>query len=78
MKAGQLKKEWNKIIKEVHDKPKCKTPYSRQIVFIREQLLFAEILLGKIEKRENSSLNNSLYKIIMAEYYSQKYLAVRQ
>lgn len=72
MGMKQLEKEWNKIIQEVHNKPKCGTPYPPQVVFLKELLLFAGALLGKIGRRENLSPNNSLYKKIMMEYYKRK------
>lgn len=42
-----LQKEWKKIIKEVHDKPKDKTPYPKKVVSARDLLLFAQLFLEK-------------------------------
>lgn len=72
MTKKQLHKEWKKIIREVHDKPKCITPYPKKIVFVRELLLFAQVILGKLEDKENVLFNSELYQKIMTEYYRQK------
>ncbi len=72
MAKQQLQKEWKKIIKEVHDRPNCKIAYPKQVVFIRRLLLFAEVLLEKIENKENVLFNSVLYQRVMAEYYRQK------
>lgn len=72
MKTTNLKKEWKRIFQEVHDKPKCKTPYPKEVVRMRDLLLFAEVLLEKIGNNENILLNSELYKKIMPEYRRQK------
>jgi len=72
MTKKQLQKEWEKIIKEVHDKPKCRTPYPKQVVLVRELLLFAEVFLAKIENKDNILFNSEVYQKVMAEYYRQK------
>lgn len=72
MKTINLQKEWKKITKEVHNKPKCKTPYPKKVVSVRDLLLFAQVLLEKIGNRENILFNTELYQKIMAGYYRQK------
>lgn len=67
-----FKKEWKRIIKEVHDKPKCQTPYPKRVVFVRDLLLFAEVLLEKIGNKEDALFNTIIYQKIMAEYFRQK------
>ena len=72
MTKKQLQKEWNKIITEVHDKPECITPYPEKVVFVRELLLLAQVLLGKLEDKENVLFNSELYQKTVTEYYRQK------
>jgi len=72
MTKKRLQKEWKKIISEVHDKPKCQTPYPSEVVRVRELLLFAEVILGKIETRDKVTFHEELYEKIMPEYYRQK------
>lgn len=72
MKNINLQKEWKIILKEVHDKPKCKTPYPKEVVRIRRLLLFAEVFLGKIGNKDNILLNTELYQKTMVEYRRQK------
>lgn len=72
MTKKQIQKEWRKIVKEVHDKPKYMTHYSKKVVFVRELLLIAKVFLAKIEREDNLPLNNDLYQRVMSEYYRQK------
>lgn len=72
MKTINLQKEWRRIIKEIHDKPRHKTPYPKKVVRVRDLLLFAEVLLGKIGNKEDVLLNSELYEKIMVEYYRRK------
>jgi len=72
MTKKQLQKEWNKIITEVHDRPKCRTPYPQEVVLARELLLLAQVLLGKLEDKENVLFNSELYQKTITEYYRQK------
>lgn len=76
MRKINLQKEWENIIKEVRDKPKCKTPYPKEVVFRRRLLLFAQIFLEKIGNKEDVSFNNELYGKVMNEYYRQKSLTI--
>lgn len=75
MTKKQLQKEWNKIIKEAHYKPKCQSFYSPIVVRARELLLFVEVALAKIENDEKPEFYQELYKKIMPEYYRQKMLS---
>lgn len=72
MTKKQSQKEWDKIITEIHDKPKCRTPYPERVVFVRGLLLFAQVLLGKLEDKENVLLNSALCQKTVTEYYRQK------
>jgi len=72
MNKKQLQKEWDRIIKEVHDKPKCRTPYPKQVVLVRELLLLAQVILEKLEDKENVLFNSELYQKTITEYYRQK------
>lgn len=68
----QLQKEWVKIIKEVHNKPKCQTPYPSKIVMARELLLIAQIILQKIENGQQIRFHEEIYNKTMNEYNRQK------
>lgn len=72
MTTLNLQKEWKSIVKEVHDKPKCATPYPKDVAQMRDLLLFAQVFLGKIGNNENVPFNTIVYQKIMAEYYRQK------
>ena len=72
MTKKQIQKEWGKIIKETHSKPKCSIPYPKQVVFARGLLIFAQALLDKIENKQNILFNSELYQKIITEYYRQK------
>lgn len=72
MTKKQLQKEWNKVIKEVHCKPKCQSPFPNPVARARELLLFAEVALAKIENDGKPEFYQELYKKIMPEYYRQK------
>lgn len=72
MKVINLKKEWKRVFNAVHDKPKCKSPYLKEVAQMRDLLLFAQVLLEKIDNRENIPLNSELYPKVMKEYFRQK------
>ena len=72
MSTINLQKEWERIIKEVRDKPKCRVPYPKQVISMRDLLLFAEVLLAKIGNKEDALFNTIIYQKIMTEYYRQK------
>lgn len=72
MTTKQIEKEWNKIIAEVHDKPKVKTSYPPEVLRARELLLFAEITCGNVVAGDKSEFHQELCKIVMPEYYRQK------
>ena len=74
MNKINLQKEWEKIVKEVREKPKCRVPYPKEVVFARRLILFAQVLLEKIGNKDNVSFNSELYQKVMAEYYRQKSL----
>ena len=72
MNQKNLQKEWQKLIKEINDKPKYHAPYPPQVVFTGELLLIAQAILEKIEGGQNRLFSTVLYRKIMAEYYRQK------
>jgi len=72
MNQKNLQKEWQKLIKEINDKPKYHAPYPPQVVFMRELLLAAQVFLEKIESEQNCSFGRILYQKVMAKYYRQK------
>lgn len=74
MNKINLQKEWEKIAKEVHDKPKCMVPYPKEVVFERRLILFAQAFLEKIGNKDNVPFNSELYQKVMSEYYRQKSL----
>lgn len=70
MNKTKLKKEWDKIRVEIlRNKPKSSCPYPPEIVFLRELLLAAQIILEKISKGENIKFNTETYKKIINFYY---------
>jgi len=69
-----LRKEWDNLIEEIHDKPKCRTHYPKQVVFVRELLLIAQIILMRIELGQNVLFNRKIYRKVMSEYFHQKLL----
>ena len=72
MTKQQLQKEWKRIIKEVHNKPKCQSPYPIEVVRVRELLLYAEVILGEIETVDKPAFYEELYEKIILKYYQQK------
>lgn len=66
-----LQKEWVKITKEVHGKPKCEVPYPLKVMRTRELLLIAQVVLGQIELGQNVLFNRQLYRKIMSGYYAK-------
>lgn len=75
MTKKQVDIEFKRITKEVHDKPKCKTPYPKNIVRIRELLLFAEVELSNIlgakkdKDKKLEAFHIDLYKTIIKQYF---------
>lgn len=74
MNKKHLKKEWKLVLEEIHTKPKCRTPYPKQVVSMRELLLCMEVHLGNIGNNENILFNSTNYKLIKDEYFRQKLL----
>lgn len=74
MNSINLQNEWKRIVKEVHDKPKCATPYPKDVVQMRDLLLFVQVFLEKIGNKENVLFNTIICRKIIAEYSHQKSL----
>ena len=72
MTKRQLQKEWKKIISEIHNKPKVAIPYPPKVVFARELLIIAQVLLGNIESGEKVNFYQKIYRKTMSEYYREK------
>ena len=72
MNNEQLQKAWEEIRFEIINKPRVKTPYPSEIVIIRELLLFAQLILQKVEENKRSIFYEELYEEIMYQYYKQK------
>jgi len=72
MNNEQLQKAWEEIGFEIVNKPIVKTPYPSKIVVIRELLLFAQLILEKVEENKESVFYEELYEEIMYQYYKQK------
>lgn len=68
----QLHKEWKRIIQEVHNKPKCRTPYPKKVVMARELLLIAQMALQKMENKQRTQFYEGAYNKTMKKYYWQK------
>lgn len=72
MDDKQLQKAWEEISFEIINVPRIKTPYPSEIVLMRELLLFAQIILEKVEENKGPVFYERLYKKIMYQYYKQK------
>ena len=72
MNNRQLQKAWQEVSLESINTPRVKTPYSPDIALTRELLLYAQVILGKIEQGKKSVFYEGIYKKIMAQYYKQK------
>ncbi|MDI6788137.1 MAG: hypothetical protein QME51_07185 [Planctomycetota bacterium] len=78
MTEKQVDIEFKRITKEVHSKPKCKTPYPYNIVKTRELLIIAQVLLSRVldAKKVKDNLRESfltkIYKLTLKQYFSCK------
>jgi hypothetical protein len=72
MENLKLQKKWKDITQEIINTPKCKAPYRSEVVQTRELLLFAQVILGKLEMGEKINFHEELFDKIMSEYYKRK------
>ena len=72
MDNEQLQRAWEEVSFEIINAPGFNTPYPYEIVIIRELLLFAQIILEKVEENKESVFYEELYEKIMYQYYKQK------
>ena len=76
MTKKQLKKAWEKVIKETHKIPdwdalKRNSRQYQKVVMFRELILFCQVLLGKIETGENTAFSEMIYKKTINFYCAQ-------
>jgi len=72
MTIFNLEQEWKKVVKETHNKLKCKIPYPPRVALMRELILYAQIFLEKVNRGENVSFNIFIYQKLMAECFRQR------
>ena len=72
MNNKQLKKTWQNVISEIRNPPRVMTPYSTEVVFTRELLLYAQVILEKLEENTKSIFYEQIYETIMSRYYERK------
>lgn len=72
MTKKQLQKEWKKVISETHKRPGLNERLKdKNISQLGDLLLFAQVLLDKIEAGENNVFNSILYRKTMNFYCMQ-------
>lgn len=72
MKREQLDLAWKKVIQETHKRPKLgKQLKDKNISLLGELLLYAQVLLDKIEKGEDSVFNEMIYKMTIKFYCAE-------
>lgn len=78
MTKKQADLEFERLNKEIDDKPKCKTPYPYDIIKTRELLLIAQVLLSQVldakkaEDKFRESFLTMIYKLTLRQYFSCK------
>lgn len=72
MTKKQLQKAWEKVTREARKRSKLgKRLKNKKIPMLGELLLFAQVLLSKIEAGENRDFNSIIYKKTMNFYCKQ-------
>ena len=76
MTKSQIQLAWRKVIKETRQIPdwdllKRNSKRYKKVVMLRELILFCQVLLGKIEKRENIAFNVIIFKQTLDFYCNQ-------
>ena len=72
MTKKQLQKAWKKVTCETHKRLKLgERLKDKRISLLSELLLFAQVLLSKIEAGQNRSFNSMIYKKTMNFYCKQ-------
>lgn len=68
----QIQSAWKKVIHETHKRSKLYDYLkNKNISLLGNLLLYAQVLLGKIEAGENSDFNEIIYKKTIKFYCSQ-------
>jgi hypothetical protein len=63
MTKSQIQSAWKKVISETHKRPKLGVILKdKNISRLGDLLLFTQILLNKIEQKENIAFNEMIYK----------------
>ena len=72
MTKKQLQKEWEKVISETHKRSKLgKRLKDKNISLLGNLLLYAHVLLDKIEVGDNTAFNEMIYKKTLNFYCGQ-------
>ncbi len=76
MTKSQIQSAWRKVIKETHRIPnwdilKRNSKQYKKVVMLRELILFCQVLLGKIEAKENITFNSMIFKKMFDFYRTQ-------
>ena len=72
MENLKLQEKWKEITREINIIPNFNVPYKKEIIATRELLLFAQLILSKIEMGDNINFHENLFSKIMSKYYKQK------
>lgn len=74
MTKKQLQKEWERNKHEIHyQKPRIDGPYPKEVVSLRNWLMIAQVLLGKIgTKPHDGWILEMAYKKLMIMYKQDK------
>ena len=72
MTKKQVQKEWDKIINETHKRSGLGDLLKdKNVSLLGDLLLYAQVLLDKIEMGENTAFNEMIYKKTMNFYRAQ-------
>ena len=72
MTKSPIQLAWRKVIRETHKRPKLgERLKNKEILRLGDLLLFAQVLLDKIEAGENNTFNSTLYRKTMNFYCAQ-------
>ncbi|MBI3335646.1 MAG: hypothetical protein HY001_04065 [Candidatus Portnoybacteria bacterium] len=72
MTKKQLQREWNRTINETHKRSKLgERLKNKNVSLLGDLLLYAQVLLDKIEVGENTTFNEMIYKKTINFYCSQ-------
>lgn len=72
MTKSQIQSAWKKVIHEIHKRPRLgERLKDKSISQLGDLLLFAQVLLNRIEAGENNAFNSVLYRNTINFYCTQ-------